>query len=59
MTGHYDAIVSVEMLEAVGQRYWPEYFSTLDRLLRPGGHIGLQTITMPHDRMLATQHSYT
>ena len=59
VTGHYDAIVSVEMLEAVGQRYWPEYFSTLDRLLRPGGHIGLQTITMPHDRMLATQHSYT
>ena len=59
LTGDYDAIVSVEMLEAVGQRYWPEYFSTLDRLLRPGGHIGLQTITMPHDRMLATQHSYT
>ena len=59
VTGRYDAIVSVEMLEAVGQRYWPEYFSTLDRLLRPGGHIGLQTITMPHDRMLATQHSYT
>ncbi|HZX55983.1 MAG TPA: cyclopropane-fatty-acyl-phospholipid synthase family protein [Ilumatobacteraceae bacterium] len=59
VTGQYDAIVSVEMLEAVGQRYWPEYFSTLDRLLRPGGSIGLQTITMPHDRMLATQHSYT
>ena len=59
VTGQYDAIVSVEMLEAVGQRYWPEYFSTLGRLLRPGGRIGLQTITMPHDRMLATQHSYT
>ncbi|MEP7112099.1 MAG: cyclopropane-fatty-acyl-phospholipid synthase family protein [Ilumatobacteraceae bacterium] len=59
VTGHYDAIVSVEMLEAVGQRYWPEYFSTLDRLLRPHGHIGLQTITMPHDRMVATQDSYS
>ena len=59
VTGHYDAIVSVEMLEAVGQRYWPDYFSTLDRLLRPGGRIGLQTITMPHDRMVATQHSYS
>jgi len=59
VTGQFDAIVSVEMLEAVGQRYWPEYFSTLDRLLQPGGRIGLQTITMPHDRMLATQNSYT
>ncbi len=59
VTGSYDAIVSVEMLEAVGMRYWPTFFATLDRLLRPGGRVGLQTITMPHDRMLATHRSYT
>ena len=57
--GQYDAIVSVEMIEAVGEHYWPEFFSTLDRLLRPGGRIGLQSITMPHDRMMATRDSYT
>jgi cyclopropane-fatty-acyl-phospholipid synthase len=59
VTGHYDAIVSVEMIEAVGLRYWPVFFATLDRLLRPGGRIGLQSITMPHDRMWATRNSYT
>ncbi len=59
VTGQYDAIVSVEMIEAVGKRFWPEYFIALDRLLRPGGRVGLQSITMAHDRMLATQHSYT
>ena len=59
MTGAYDAIVSVEMIEAVGLRFWPDYFATLDRLLRPGGRIGLQSITISHDRMLATRNSYT
>ncbi|MBK3580341.1 class I SAM-dependent methyltransferase [Streptomyces sp. MBT65] len=53
--GAYDAIVSVEMLEAVGAEYWPAYFAVLDRLLAPGGQVALQTITMPHDRMLATK----
>ncbi|MFI7061322.1 class I SAM-dependent methyltransferase [Kribbella sp. NPDC050124] len=55
--GRYDAIVSVEMIEAVGARYWPTYFATVDRLLAPGGRFGLQSITMPHDRMLATRHT--
>jgi cyclopropane-fatty-acyl-phospholipid synthase len=59
IVGQYDAIVSVEMLEAVGERYWPRFFSTLDRLLAPGGRVGLQSITMPHQRMQATRHSYT
>lgn len=59
VTGSYDAIVSVEMLEAVGMRYWPTFFAAVDRLLRPGGRVGLQTITMPHERMLATSRSYT
>ncbi|WP_086826160.1 cyclopropane-fatty-acyl-phospholipid synthase family protein [Allokutzneria sp. NRRL B-24872] len=57
--GRYDAIVSVEMIEAVGREYWPIYFGALDRLLVPGGRIGLQAITMPHDRMLATRSTYT
>lgn len=55
-TGTYDAVVSVEMIEAVGAEFWPEYFATLARVLAPGGRIGLQAITMPHDRLLATRH---
>ena len=35
--GEYDAIVSVEMIEAVGEAYWPNHLATLDRLLAPGG----------------------
>jgi len=57
--GRYDAVVSVEMIEAVGAEYWPEYFSVLDRVLAPGGRVGLQAITMPHDRMIASRASYT
>jgi cyclopropane-fatty-acyl-phospholipid synthase len=59
LTGQYDAIVSVEMIEAVGLHFWPDYFRSLDRLLRPGGRVGLQSITIAHDRMLATRDSYT
>jgi cyclopropane-fatty-acyl-phospholipid synthase len=58
VTGSFDAIVSVEMIEAVGEEYWPVYFRTLDALLAPGGSIALQAILMDHDRMLATRHSY-
>ncbi len=57
--GEYDAIVSVEMVEAVGYDYWPTYFRSLDRLLRPGGLVALQAITMPHDRMTETRDTYT
>jgi cyclopropane-fatty-acyl-phospholipid synthase len=57
--GRYDAVVSVEMVEAVGAEYWPTYFGVLDRVLVPGGRVGLQAITMPHDRMLAGARSYT
>ncbi len=57
--GEYDAICSVEMIEAVGERYWDGYFAALDQHLAPGGRIGLQTITMAHDRMLATRRTYT
>ncbi|TXS47388.1 class I SAM-dependent methyltransferase [Streptomyces sp. or43] len=57
--GVYDAVVSVEMIEAVGAEFWPVYFRTLDRLLAPGGRIALQAITMPDDRMRAARNTYT
>jgi cyclopropane-fatty-acyl-phospholipid synthase len=57
--GEYDAIVSVEMIEAVGEAYWPTYFAALDRLLAPGGRAAIQAITMPHERFLATRHSFS
>ncbi len=44
--GQYDHIVSIEMFEAVGERYWPQYFQTLKRCLKSGGRIALQTITI-------------
>jgi cyclopropane-fatty-acyl-phospholipid synthase len=59
VTGQFDVIVSVEMIEAVAERYWPEYFRVLDRLLAPGGRVGLQAITMPHERMMATRRTQT
>jgi len=57
--GVYDAIVSVEMIEAVGEKWWPTYFRTLDERLAPGGAVGLQAILMPHDRMLASKSSWS
>jgi cyclopropane-fatty-acyl-phospholipid synthase len=57
--GGYDAIVSVEMIEAVGYDFWPAYFQGLERLLAPDGRIGLQAITMPHDRLEASKSTFT
>ncbi|MFE6226013.1 class I SAM-dependent methyltransferase [Streptomyces sp. NPDC057854] len=57
--GRYDAVVSVEMIEAVGAEFWPDYFTALRRLLAPGGRVALQAITMPHERMLATARTHT
>ena len=57
--GGYDAIVSVEMIEAVGRRYWPAFFQALEALLAPQGRIGLQAMTMRHDRMIRTSTTYT
>jgi cyclopropane-fatty-acyl-phospholipid synthase len=42
----FDAICSIEMIEAVGREYWPEYFQTLARLLKPGGHACIQSIVI-------------
>jgi cyclopropane-fatty-acyl-phospholipid synthase len=44
--GTYDAVVSIEMFEAVGERYWPEYFNTLAARLTPGGQAMVQSITI-------------
>jgi cyclopropane-fatty-acyl-phospholipid synthase len=58
LRGRYDKLVSIEMLEAVGEDYWPAFFEACDRLLAPGGRMALQTITMPHDRYRATRRTY-
>ncbi|HEY9136138.1 MAG TPA: cyclopropane-fatty-acyl-phospholipid synthase family protein [Pseudomonadales bacterium] len=42
----YDRIASIEMLEAVGEAYWPTYFSTLKKCLKPGGIAVIQVITI-------------
>jgi cyclopropane-fatty-acyl-phospholipid synthase len=44
--GPYDAICSIEMIEAVGREYWPTYFQTIARLLKPGGHACIQSIVI-------------
>ncbi|MEM5584883.1 cyclopropane-fatty-acyl-phospholipid synthase family protein [Roseibium sp. AS2] len=48
--GVFDRIASIEMFEAVGEKYWPTYFQQLSRCLKPGGRAGLQIITI-QDRM--------
>ncbi len=44
--GVYDHIASIEMFEAVGEKYWPGYFDKLQECLKPGGRAGLQIITV-------------
>ena len=48
--GVYDGIASIEMFEAVGERYWPVYFNTLRDRLKPGKNATLQIITVQHKR---------
>ena len=50
VTGRFDRIVSIEMLEAVGHRYLDTYFATIDRLLAPDGLAAVQVITIPEQR---------
>lgn len=47
--GQFDHIVSIEMFEAVGERWWPTYFATLKRLLAPAGRAVVQSITIRDD----------
>ena len=44
--GPYDAICSIEMVEAVGREYWPTYFASIKRLLKPGGKACIQSIVI-------------
>jgi cyclopropane-fatty-acyl-phospholipid synthase len=44
--GQYDRIVSIEMIEAVGEQFWPQYFSQIRDRLLPGGLAGIQAITI-------------
>ena len=44
--GPYDAVCSIEMIEAVGQGFWPTYFSTVARMLKPGGKACIQSIVI-------------
>lgn len=48
--GEFDAVVSIEMLEAVGEAYWPTFISHLHRRLRPGGRAMIQTIAIADER---------
>lgn len=49
-TGLYDGVASIEMFEAVGEKYWPIYFNTLRERLKPGRHATLQIITLQEKR---------
>jgi cyclopropane-fatty-acyl-phospholipid synthase len=49
VTGQFDGIASVEMVEAVGQVYWPAFFDCLSRCLKPGGRAAIQYIAMRDD----------
>jgi cyclopropane-fatty-acyl-phospholipid synthase len=44
--GPYDAVCSIEMIEAVGQEYWPTYFQTVSNMLKPGGKACIQSIVI-------------
>ncbi len=44
LDGRYDAVVSIEMVEAVGREYWPAYLATIARVLKPGGRAAIQFI---------------
>ncbi len=47
--GQYDALVSIEMLEAVGAEYYRDYFAAVDGVLKPDARAAIQVITFPHD----------
>jgi cyclopropane-fatty-acyl-phospholipid synthase len=46
ITGTYDHVISIEMLEAVGESFWQKYFQKISSLLKPGGSVAIQTITI-------------
>lgn len=57
LEGQFDKLVSIEMIEAVGPQYYPQYFSTCSRLLKQDGLMLIQAITMPDQRYAVTRDS--
>lgn len=57
LQGRFDHIVSIEMFEAVGESYWPAFFATLQRCLKPGGRAAIQTIIIDEDYFAAYRRS--
>lgn len=53
LKGKFDKIVSIEMFEAVGEKYWSLFFRVLKKNLKIGGKIGLQTITIKDNYFLS------
>ncbi|HQQ09313.1 MAG TPA: class I SAM-dependent methyltransferase, partial [Novosphingobium sp.] len=49
VTGQFDAVVSVEMVEAVGREYWDDWFDCIARSLKPGGRAAIQFISIRED----------
>ncbi|GAB4260762.1 MAG: cyclopropane-fatty-acyl-phospholipid synthase family protein [Pararhodobacter sp.] len=49
-TGRYDGVASIEMFEAVGEKYWPTYFNTVRDRLKDGARATIQVITVPNER---------
>ena len=56
VTQRYDRIVSIEMIEAVGEQYWPTYFAKLRQSLTDAGTVLLQAITIAEDRFANYRH---
>jgi cyclopropane-fatty-acyl-phospholipid synthase len=50
VTEKFDRVVSIEMIEAVGEKYWPAYFGKISEVLKPGGRAVLQVITIANER---------
>jgi cyclopropane-fatty-acyl-phospholipid synthase len=57
LTGQFDKLISVEMIEAVGKTYMKTFFSTCSQLLKPNGKMALQAITIADQRMASYGHS--
>ncbi|WP_298357302.1 cyclopropane-fatty-acyl-phospholipid synthase family protein [Rhodoblastus sp.] len=53
VAGTFDRVVSIEMIEAVGEAYWPAYFGKIAQVLRPGGTALIQAITIDERRFRA------
>ena len=57
VSGQYDAIVSVEMVEALGREYWPDFMAAVASNLKPGGRAAIQFIAIRHELFAAYERS--